>query len=80
LVDLVARDKANLDLVWLTDPALAGADDDVPPEIIAREIVEDLQAALLEFEPVAAALEARASERAALVDGNTNSADAAFGP
>ncbi len=35
------------------------------PEIIAREIVEDLQAALLEFEAVAVALEARAAERAA---------------
>jgi len=63
--DLVARDKANLDIAWLKDPSLADADDGVPPEIIAREIVEDLQAALLEFEAVAAALEARATERAA---------------
>lgn len=35
----------------------------MPPEIIAREIVEDLQAALLEFDAVASALEARAAER-----------------
>lgn len=65
--DLVARDKANLDITWLTDPSLTDADDGVPPEIIAREIVEDLQAALLEFDAVATALEARASERAASV-------------
>ena len=61
--DLAERDKANLDITWLKDRSLADADDGVPPEIIAREIVEDLQAALMEFEAVAAALEARAAER-----------------
>ena len=61
--ELAARDKANLDIAWLKDPSLADADDGVPPEIIAREIVDDLQAALLEFETVAVALEARAAER-----------------
>ncbi len=59
---LMTRDKANLDITWLKDPSLTDADDGVPPEIIAREIVEDLQAALMEFEAVAAALEARAAE------------------
>ncbi len=69
--DLVARDKTNLDITWLKDPSLTDADDGVPPEIIAREIVEDLQAALLEFEAVAVALEARAAERAAREPDNT---------
>lgn len=63
--DLAARDKANLDITWLKDPGLADADDGVPPEVIAREIVQDLQAALLEFEAVATALESRAAERSA---------------
>lgn len=63
--ELVARGKANLDITWLKEPSLVDADEDVPPEIIAREIVEDLQAALLEFETVATALEARAAERGA---------------
>jgi len=63
--DLAARDKANLDITWLKDPSLADADDGVPPEVIAREIVEDLQAALVEFDAVATALEARAAERSA---------------
>jgi len=63
--ELAARDKANLDITWLKDPSLTDADDGVPPEIIAREIVDDLQAALMEFEAVAAALEARAAERSA---------------
>ena len=57
------RDKANLDITWLKDPSLADADDGVSPEVIAREIVDDLQCALLEFEAVATALEARAAER-----------------
>jgi len=38
--------------------------DNLPaPEVIAREIVEDLTAALLEFEAVASALEAAESGR-----------------
>jgi type I restriction enzyme M protein len=58
--ELVARDKANLDLVWLKDDSLEDLDNLPAPEVIAREIVEDLTAALAEFEAVAAALEAAA--------------------
>lgn len=43
---------------WLRDDSLEDADNLPAPEIIAREIVEDLTAALAEFEAVAAALEA----------------------
>jgi len=57
----VARDKANLDITWLRDESLEDLDNLPAPEIIAREIVEDLTAALAEFEAVAAALEASAS-------------------
>jgi len=56
--ELVARDKANLDITWLRDESLESLDDLPAPEVIAREIVEDLSAALAEFEAVAAALEA----------------------
>lgn len=59
--DLVARDKVNLDITWLRDESLDDADNLPTPEIIAREIVEDLTAALAEFEAVAAALEAAAA-------------------
>jgi type I restriction enzyme M protein len=55
--ELVARNKANLDITWLRETA----DDDgelLPPEVIAQEIVEDLQAALGEFAAVADALQA----------------------
>jgi type I restriction enzyme M protein len=58
--ELVARDKANLDITWLRDESLEDADNLPAPELIAREIVEDLTAALAEFEAVAVALEAAA--------------------
>ena len=57
--DLLARDKTNLDITWLRDESLEDFDDLPAPEVIAREIVEDLTAALAEFEAVATALEAR---------------------
>src|SRR3954470_5946549 len=59
---LIARDKANLDIAWLRDESLEDLDNLPAPEIIAREIVEDLTAALVEFEAVAAALEASSAD------------------
>ena len=53
----MARDKVNLDITWLRDESLEDLDNLPEPAVIAREIVEDLQAALAEFEAVAAALE-----------------------
>ncbi|GAA3620264.1 class I SAM-dependent DNA methyltransferase [Marihabitans asiaticum] len=55
--DLVARDKANLDITWLRDESLEDLDNLPSPDVLAREIVEDLAAALAEFEAVATALE-----------------------
>jgi type I restriction enzyme M protein len=62
--ELIARDKANLDITWLRDDSLEDLDNLPDPEIIAREIVEDLTAALVEFEAVASALEARSGDPA----------------
>jgi type I restriction enzyme M protein len=59
--ELVARDKVNLDLIWLKDDSLEDLDNLPAPEVIAREIVEDVQAALLEFTAVAEALESAAA-------------------
>jgi type I restriction enzyme M protein len=55
--ELVERDKANLDTTWLRIESLEDADNLPAPEVIAREIVEDLTAALAEFEAVVAALD-----------------------
>ena len=54
--DLMARDKANLDIIWLKDDSLEDAENLPAPEVIAQEIVEELQAALNEFAAIAAAL------------------------
>jgi type I restriction enzyme M protein len=61
--DLIARDKANLDITWLRDPDAEDSDNLPPPEVIAQEIVDDLQAALNEFAAVAEALEAAKTAR-----------------
>ncbi|MBT2536284.1 class I SAM-dependent DNA methyltransferase [Arthrobacter sp. ISL-69] len=69
--ELIGRDRANLDITWLKDASVESADDGVPPEIIAQEIVDDLQAALDEFAAVADALATRSSlpEEAVSFDG-----------
>lgn len=51
--ELVARDKASLDIFWLRDESLEGGDNLPPPEVIVAQIVDDLQAALAEFTAVA---------------------------
>ncbi|MFZ0529242.1 MAG: hypothetical protein WAL91_01745 [Propionicimonas sp.] len=56
-----ARDKANLDITWLRDESLEDLDNLPSPDVIAREIVEDLSAAMAEFEAVAASLDAQLS-------------------
>jgi type I restriction enzyme M protein len=57
--ELMARDKASLDIFWLRDESLEDTDNLPPPEVIAAEIVEDLQAALTEFGAVAELLGSR---------------------
>jgi type I restriction enzyme M protein len=54
--ELMARDKASLDIFWLKDDALADSDNLPPPEVIAQEIVDDLEAALEQFRLIAADL------------------------
>ena len=54
--DLLQRDKVSLDLTWLRDESLEDLDNLPPPDVIAQEIVEDLEAALAEFSAVAESL------------------------
>jgi type I restriction enzyme M protein len=60
--DIVARDKASLDLIWLRDESLDDMENLPAPEIIAREIVEELEAALTEFAEIASSLGAGRGE------------------
>jgi type I restriction enzyme M protein len=52
--ELMSRDKASLDIFWLKDESLEDSDNLPPPEIIALEIVEDLEAALEQFREILA--------------------------
>jgi type I restriction enzyme M protein len=57
--ELIKRDKASLDIFWLRDESLEDAANLPAPDVIAAEIVEDLQAALDEFALIAADLRKR---------------------
>ena len=50
--ELLKRDKLNLDIFWLQDDSLDDVDSLPPPDLIADEIVENLQAALEAFQSV----------------------------
>lgn len=58
--DLLVRDKLNLDIFWLKDDSLDDVDSLPAPDVIAAEIVENLQAALDAFQTVADELAPRA--------------------
>ena len=60
----MARDKASLDILWLRDESLENTDNLPAPEVIAAEIVEDLQAALDQFSEIATTLSAGSTTRA----------------
>ena len=54
--ELMARDKANLDITWLRDETLDDSSTLPPPGVLAAEIVEELEAALAQFTELAASL------------------------
>jgi type I restriction enzyme M protein len=54
--ELLQRDKASLDLIWLRDESLEDGENLPDPAVIAAEIVEDLEAALAQFSAIASSL------------------------
>ena len=54
--ELMARDKANLDITWLRDESLEDSSNLPAPGVLAAEIVEELEAALAQFAELAASL------------------------
>jgi type I restriction enzyme M protein len=50
--ELIARDKASLDIFWLKDESLEESENLPNPDVIAQEIVEDLEAALEQFREI----------------------------
>lgn len=51
--ELISRDKASLDILWLRDESLEESDNLPEPGFLAQEIVEDLEAALEQFREIA---------------------------
>jgi type I restriction enzyme M protein len=56
--ELIARDKTSLDLFWLKDKSLTDLDSLPDPDVLAIEIVENLEAGLESFRAIAASLKA----------------------
>jgi type I restriction enzyme M protein len=60
--ELMARDKANLDITWLRDESLEDSSNLPAPGVLAAEIVEELEAALAQFAELAASLPVESPE------------------
>jgi len=50
--ELLARDKVNLDIFWLRDESLEDTANLPEPDVLAAEIVQDLEAALEQFRAI----------------------------
>lgn len=53
---IIARDKTSLDIFWLKDKSLADLDNLPEPDVLALEIIDNLEAGLNSFREIAAAL------------------------
>jgi len=51
--EILARDKTNLDIFWLKDESLTDLDNLPDPDILANEIIENIEAGLASFREVA---------------------------
>lgn len=54
--EILARDKTSLDITWLKDKSLADLDNLPDPDVLAAEIVENLEAGLESFKMIVASL------------------------
>ena len=50
--EIAARDKTNLDIFWLKDKSLADLDNLPDPDILANEIIENIEAGLESFKEI----------------------------
>ena len=54
--EIIARDKTNLDIFWLKDQSLADLDNLPDPDVLASEIIENLEAGLESFREISEVL------------------------
>jgi len=50
--EIMQRDKVSLDIFWLKDQSLEDTENLPDPDILAQEIVEKLESALMQFESI----------------------------
>lgn len=50
--EIIARDKTSLDITWLKDKSLADLDNIPDPDVIADDIIENLEAGLASFREI----------------------------
>ena len=50
--EIISRDKTNLDIFWLKDKSLADLDNLPDPDILASEIIENIEAGLHSFKEI----------------------------
>ena len=51
--EIIARDKTNLDIFWLKDQSLTNLNNLPEPDVLAAEIVEDIESGLKSFREIA---------------------------
>ncbi|MBN2828963.1 MAG: SAM-dependent DNA methyltransferase [Candidatus Cloacimonetes bacterium] len=57
--EITSRDKTNLDIFWLKDDSLADLDNLPDPDVLANDIIENIEAGLESFREIMTVLEER---------------------
>ncbi|MGQ0444880.1 MAG: hypothetical protein ACT4O2_07095 [Beijerinckiaceae bacterium] len=60
---MIKRDKASLDIFWLKDESFSESENLPPPDVIAQEIAEDLEAALGQIQEILSDLDPQPRRR-----------------
>ena len=50
--DIIARDKTSLDIFWIKDKSLTDLDNLPDPDILANEIIENIESGLSSFREI----------------------------
>jgi len=57
--DIIARDKTSLDIFWIRDESLADLDNLPDPDVLAEEIIENLEAGVESFKQIIESINAQ---------------------
>ena len=50
--DIIAREKTSLDITWIKDKSLTDLDNLPDPDVLAEEIIENLQSGIESFKEI----------------------------